>query len=129
MKKNANLIDLYIEIALKNEIIEYRKSIEETFEMSNITNIVYEYDLPLIHKYKNLTFKLPKDSYELFSWGNKLRNCLSNYISLQNKRYLIFGNKFTYAVNLDKEKKFIVEAKGFANSLVPNEDMKKIEDL
>ena len=131
LKKNANLIDLYVEIAFKNEIIEYKKSIEETFEMSNIINIVYEYNLPLVQKYKSLTFKLPKDSYELFSWSNKLRNCLSNYISLQNKRYLIFGvfkgNELTYAVNLDKKKKFIVEAKGFANSLVPDEDMEKIE--
>ena len=39
------------------------------------------------------------------------------------------GNKLIYAVNVDKEKKFIVEAKGFANSLIPNEDMEKIEEF
>ncbi len=133
LKKNIHLIDLYAEASIKKEITEFKKDIEETFKMSRFKKIVYEYDIKILYTYEHLTFKLPIDSYELIEWGNKLKNCLANYTSLHNKRYLIFGifkeNKLTYAVNFDKEKKYIVEAKGFANSLVPVNDMNKINQF
>ena len=131
LKKHIGNINIFAEYALKNEITEFRKSIEDTLLMSKFTNKIYEYDIKTSYEYENLTFKLPKDYYELIDWGNKLRNCLETYINVHNKRYLIFGvfkgKKLTYAVNFDKEKRYIVEAKGFANSNIFKDDMEEIE--
>jgi len=131
LKKHIGNINIFAEYALKNEITEFRKSIEDTLLMSKFTNKIYEYDIKTSYEYENLTFKLPKDYYELIDWGNKLRNCLETYINVHNKRYLIFGvfkgKKLTYAVNFNKEKRYIVEAKGFANFNVFKDDMEKIE--
>lgn len=131
LKKHINNIDIFARYASLNEITDFRKSIEETISMSKFKNKTYEYDMEPIHEYENLIFKLPKDYYELIDWGDKLRNCLDSYLKIHNKRYLIFGifkgEKLTYAVKFDKEKKYIVEAKGFANSDVCNVDMDKIE--
>ena len=132
LKKHIVNINIFAKYALKNEITEFRKSIEETLLMSKFKNKSYEYDTKTSYEYENLTFKLPKDYYELIDWGNKLKNCLETYITVHNnKRYLIFGvfkgKKLTYAVNFDKEKRYIVEAKGFANSTIFKDDMEKIE--
>ena len=131
LKKNIHLIDVYAQASVKKEISEFNKGIEETFKMSRLKKIVYEYDIKTLYTYENLTFKLPKDSYELIEWGRKLKNCLANYSSFHNKKYLIFGvykdKKLTYAVNFDKEKKYILQAKGFANSYICKDDMEKIE--
>jgi len=104
---------------------------KDTLLRSRLKNKTYEYEIQTLYKYENLTFKLPKNYYELIDWGDKLKICLDSYVKVHNKRYLIFGvfkgNKLIYAINFDKERKYIIEAKGFANSNIFKNDMKKIE--
>ena len=131
LKKHIFNINIFAKYALQNEITELKNSIEDTLLRSRLKNKTYEYEIQTLYKYENLTFKLPKNYYELIDWGDELKNCLDSYVEVHNKRYLIFGvfkgNKLIYAVNFDKEKKHIVEAKGFANSNICKNDMKKIE--
>ncbi|QCI28046.1 PcfJ domain-containing protein [Caminibacter pacificus] len=125
-----NIFMFYIATFLNHPIKRYFKSIEDTL-MNTIDYCEYEYSIPVKFKFDKFVFKLPKNSIELKNYGNELRNCLSMYTNVHNKRYLIFGvfkgRKLKYAVNFDKQKKFIVEAKGFANSNINEKDYKVIE--
>lgn len=134
LKKNIELINFYIKKVNKSQIKEIKSNdIEQILYLSDIKNISYEYDINESYQYQNFTFKLPKDSYELATWGDKLSNCLAAYTNLHNKRYLIFGvfrkNRLIYAVNFDRDNNIIVEAKGFANSKVADNDMKIINEF
>ena len=64
LKKHIVNINVFAEYALKNEITEFRKSIENTLLMSRFKNKTYEYDIKILYEYENLIFKLPKDYLE-----------------------------------------------------------------
>jgi hypothetical protein len=127
-----NILMFYIATFLNHPIKRYFKSIEDTLR-NTIDYYEYEYSIPMKFKFDKFVFKLPKNSIELKNYGNELRNCLSSYTKIHNKRYLIFGvfkeGKLKYAVNFDKQKKFILEAKGFANSNINEKDYKIIENF
>ena len=122
----------YIHKFNQSSIKKFYKSIEETI-ISGSDFVEYEYPFDKIYKFSYFIFKLPQNSAELKEYANKLKNCLSNYVGVHNKRYLIFGvfqkGELKYAVNFDTQKKFIVEAKGFANSNINEKDYNVIESF
>ena len=131
LKEYVDYINLFISIISKNKITKFSKDIVETFEMNRYQKIKYEYKFYKEYHFENLIFKLPKDSYELINWAYILRNCLSSYTHMHNKKFLVFGVfrgcQLIYAVNFDMNKKIIIEAKGFTNTAVPEGDMQKIK--
>ena len=77
----------------------------------------------------DLIFKLPKDSDELFEWGESLNNCLvlykSQILNGTDTIYGIFKNKkLVYAVNIVNNQ--IQEVSGKNNSSVRDEDLEII---
>jgi hypothetical protein len=113
-------------------IKKFYGSIEETI-LNGDDFVNYEYPFKQQYEFNEFIFKLPQNSLELKEYGNKLKNCLSNYIGIHNKRYLIFGvfkgKELKYAVNFDTKTKFIVEAKGFANTIIHKKDYKIIKSF
>jgi len=78
---------------------------------TNFKNKILNYDIPIIYKFKNLIFKLPKDNKELYEYAMYL-HCITggkfnDLIEKHNMKHLIFGvylNKESYLAKKLKHK-------------------------
>ena len=127
-----NTLSAYINKFNQTYIGKYFNTIEKTI-LNGSDFVEYKYNFAKKYEFNKFVFMLPQDSAELKEYADKLRNCLSSYVGIHNKRYLIFGifkeGNLKYVVNYDTQKKFIVEAKGFANSIINEKDYKIIESF
>jgi hypothetical protein len=109
----------------------YHKNIEDFIRLSCTKEKKFPYYKSQI--YKNLHFKTPKDSNELYSYSFTLKNCLKNYVEKIDRENVIFGvfkNKILkYAVYVNLKEKKIIEAKGIYNKDIPQNDMETIEEF
>lgn len=72
--------------------------------------------------FNGLTFRLPNDSKELFTWGKLLKNCLYTYTSsIFSHSSLVYGvfkdNFLLYAVEMSEGN--IIQMSGIQNSSIP----------
>ena len=116
----------------KETTIIDKKSIENTL-LKTTDEIEYSYEFDREYQFRNFIFELPKTSFDLVKYSFELKNCLESYIKIHNDKSLIFGvykkNRLKYAIELDKTSKKLIQARGFANSRVNNEDYKAIVDF
>ena len=109
-----------------------KKSIKNTL-LKATDEIEYSYKCNRKYKFQDFIFELPRDSSDLVKYSFELKNCLNSYIKIHNNKSLIFGvykeNRLKYAIELDKTSKKLIQAKGFANLRVNNEDYKIIVDF
>ena len=109
-----------------------KKSIENTL-LKATDEIKYNYKFDIKYRFKGFVFELPKTSFDLVKYSFKLKNCLESYIKIHNNKSLIFGvykeNNLKYAIELDKNSKELIQARGFANSKINSEDYKVIVDF
>lgn len=94
----------------------------------------FEYDPQHVKaegKFKNLKFLLPKTMQELHLWSKKLNNCMFGYArGIHAKNSIIYGvfkeQSLLYAIRLKNNK--IVQAKGYSNKNICDEDMRVVRD-
>jgi len=128
-KSLSKYISLFKDKAIKTV---NKKSIENTILKAS-DEIEYSYEFDREYQFRNFIFELPRTSFDLVKYSIKLKNCLESYIKIHNNKSLIFGvykeNRLKYAIELDKTSKKLIQARGFANSRVNNEDYKIIVDF
>jgi len=109
----------------------FHKNIEDFIRLSCTKEKKFPYFKSQI--FKNLHFKTPKDSNELFSYSFTLKNCLKDYAGKIDKENVIFGifknQKLKYAVYVNLKQKKIIEEKGVCNNEIPNRDMKVVKEF
>ena len=126
-----NSFNFYISEFLKYDMRILDKSIEMTIKLNKFKPKTYIYkDFSTSYKFDKYKLKLPKDCLELIQYSTTLKNCLDTYTNKHNNDILIFGvfinNKLKYAIEYNLNSNSITEAKGFANSDIPQHDMNQI---
>ena len=114
--------------ALHDEVVR----ISDLADIEKAGNLVFDYTpkaLAARMKCGELSFELPADATQLHRWAKEMKNCMfSRAERIASGRSVIYGvfkaKKLTYAVEVADGK--IVEAKGRANTPVPEEDLSVI---
>lgn len=137
--------------ALVTLYLEYKFLLDENFTPTKKVSMVrlHEQFQNIIHKhisersayyyqetdllgegsFGHLRFQLPNNSKELYSWAQKLDNCLFSYAHKIAKECLIYGvfqsNTLLYAIELRHYS--IVQMSGYQNQAIPSNDAQMIE--
>ena len=99
----------------------------------HLRDVKFDYEDKFLNACVNIEdyqIKLPLDGVELYTWSNKLQNCLSGYWKLiKSKKTIVYGflidNEIKFAVEIKNNK--IVQSKSKYNKDLQNREMSLVK--